>query len=168
MIKSIFLTVFLFYGLNIKAQVELKYPDHYKTIEDNDFTIGDTIVADFRFGFPCGEYFMLIDSTYGNKKIIDFLGKNSHFKYDIHVYTDARGSEEANLKLSTKRAIHIKEAVLKFGLDSAQFKNTYGHGESQPIIPEDEIRAMETEGEQEAAHQMNRRTYFVVVELRED
>lgn len=167
--RFIFLYILTFTISYSYSQKDLIFHSNYKTIEDDDIEVGDTIVADFRYSTPCTTLEIIVDTLeYENINAVYFFKKNDQFIYDIHTNTDARGSAEFNLKFSNRRAQEIRDELIRFGVDSSVFRNVYGHGESQPIIKEDEIRAMETEAEQEAAHQMNRRTYFVVVELRED
>ncbi len=51
----------------------------------------------------------------------------------LHGHTDTSGSEDANQKLSAKRASNAKKWLVKSGV-SAQRISVYGHGSSQPMV----------------------------------
>ena len=62
----------------------------------------------------------------------DFLKKNPTYKAQIIGYTDSVGSHEANMKLSQKRAISVKTALVQEGVEDSRI-TTEGHGELNPV-----------------------------------
>ena len=72
--------------------------------------------------------------SYGTlKEMATVLKENPDLKVKIVGYTDADGSDAANLELSKKRAAAVKESLTKeFGIDEARME-TDGKGESEPI-----------------------------------
>ena len=62
----------------------------------------------------------------------DFLKKNPTYKAQIIGYTDSIGSYEANMKLSQRRAISVKTALVHEGVEDSRI-TTDGHGELDPI-----------------------------------
>ncbi|MBL0145649.1 MAG: OmpA family protein [Chitinophagaceae bacterium] len=76
--------------------------------------------------------------SYGTLKgIADVLAENASVKIKIVGHTDADGSDAANLDLSKRRAMAVKNELVKtFGIDAARIE-TDGKGEVQPIAPND-------------------------------
>ncbi len=77
-------------------------------------------------------------SSYGTiKEIAQVLKDNGTLKIKIIGHTDADGEEAANLDLSKRRSISVKnELVDNFNIDATRIV-TDGKGESQPIAPND-------------------------------
>jgi OmpA-OmpF porin, OOP family len=72
------------------------------------------------------------ESTGVLKEIADVLQKHPELKVKIIGHTDSDGSDAANLELSKKRAVAVKEALIKdYKLDAARFE-TDGKGETTP------------------------------------
>ena len=76
--------------------------------------------------------------SYGTLKgIADVLTENPAIKIKIIGHTDSDGTDEANLDLSKRRAIAVKNELVKtFGIDATRIE-TDGKGETQPIAPND-------------------------------
>lgn len=96
-------------------------------------------------------------------KILDdlaaFLELNDNLSVEIASHTDARGSDTYNQRLSQARAKSCVDYLISKGIAADRLVAT-GYGESKPLITEQDINAMPTKEEQEAAHQKNRRTSF--------
>lgn len=108
-----------------------------------------------------------------SKKILDdladFLTLNNNLTIQINAHTDIRGSDPYNLDLSKRRARSVVEYLISKGIDSTRLQSE-GYGETQPVVMNDGtvlnekyINSLKTKDEQEAAHQRNRRTAFVVI-----
>ena len=120
-----------------------------------------------------------------SKKILDelaeFLELNDNLEIEINSHTDARGTDEYNLKLSQRRAKSCVDYLIQSGIDEDRLKSN-GFGETQPNFLKDEnkkpvldengeriilteayINAQEDEDTFEEYHQRNRRTSFKVV-----
>mgnify|MGYP001809564278 CR=1 FL=1 len=76
--------------------------------------------------------------SYGTlKSIADVLKENPDVKIKIIGHTDADGNDASNLDLSKRRALAVKNELVKnFGIDAARM-DTDGKGETQPIAPND-------------------------------
>ena len=72
--------------------------------------------------------------SYGTlKEIANVLKENPEVRVKIIGHTDSDGSEAANLELSKRRAVSVKNSLSKdFGIDASRME-TDGKGESQPI-----------------------------------
>jgi peptidoglycan-associated lipoprotein len=91
--------------------------------------------------------------------LVDLLERNPTFVISLEAHTDTRGGNKANDELSQRRAETCVNYLVERGIDRQRLQPT-GRGESMPLISDAEIAALASEEEQEAAHQMNRRTVF--------
>jgi OOP family OmpA-OmpF porin len=66
------------------------------------------------------------------KRIAEVMKQHPDINVAIEGHTDNRGSEKANLKLSSKRADAVKAKLITMGIDSARIK-AIGYGPSKPI-----------------------------------
>ncbi|MEN4053390.1 MULTISPECIES: OmpA family protein [Sulfurimonas] len=65
-------------------------------------------------------------------KYADFLKKHTNYSAKIVGYTDSRGSESYNKKLSQRRAAAVMKALVKRGVDPSQL-SALGMGEANPV-----------------------------------
>ncbi|MGE5353054.1 MAG: OmpA family protein [Acidobacteriota bacterium] len=72
--------------------------------------------------------------SYGTlKEIAGILKENSDIKVKIVGHTDSDGQDGANLELSKRRSVSVKNALSQeFGIDSSRM-DTDGKGESEPV-----------------------------------
>ncbi len=102
-------------------------------------------------------------------------------KIELSSHTDFRGENAYNLRLSQKRTDSARRWLIRNGIDGARIK-AKGYGETVPqtvntknaarydfmsegdILTEPFITALSTEEQKEAAHQLNRRTEFKILE----
>lgn len=96
--------------------------------------------------------------------LTDFLMKNENLIFEIGSHTDQRGSTEANLILSEKRAEKLKMLLIENGIKMDQLI-TKGYGENQPINEQADIDNLETFEEKENAYRLNRRIELRIVEI---
>lgn len=94
--------------------------------------------------------------------LFDLLERNPTFVIQLEAHTDSRGKAGYNQELSQRRAETCVNYLISKGVAPARMKPV-GKGESSVLIEDKEINAMATEEEQEAAHQVNRRTVFKIV-----
>lgn len=66
------------------------------------------------------------------KKVSDFLVTRPDYKVILEGHTDSTGSAKYNKKLSEKRAMNVKKALVELGVKSDMI-TTVGYGEEQPI-----------------------------------
>lgn len=92
-------------------------------------------------------------------EIISFLDVNPEASVDLSSYTDARGGDSYNMKLSKRRSDASVGYIVKRGIKDKRIK-AKGFGETQPVNSC-------TNGKKctEAEHSMNRRTEIRVTEM---
>jgi len=100
-----------------------------------------------------------LDYLYG------ILVDNPNIVIELRANTDSRGSDSYNMKLSQGRAESVVKYLASQGIERERMEPK-GYGETNLLITDEEINKLPTEEEREAAHQLNRRTDFIV--LRED
>lgn len=81
---------------------------------------------------------------------------------ELQAHTDHRGSDKYNQDLSQRRAQSCVDYLISKGIPAERMV-ARGYGEGKLRITEQQIAAMKTEEEKEAAHQKNRRTTFAVL-----
>ncbi|MCX6155239.1 MAG: OmpA family protein [Candidatus Kapabacteria bacterium] len=86
-------------------------------------------------------------------EIAEALKKNENYKIEIRGHTDDIGAEEFNLKLSERRALAVKEELIKLGIAGKRLK-TLNYGKSRPLVPNDN----------DENRKKNRRIEFVIIE----
>jgi outer membrane protein OmpA-like peptidoglycan-associated protein len=70
-------------------------------------------------------------------EIATILKENPTVKIKIVGHTDSDGDDKANLDLSKRRAVSVKNALVKnFNIDAVRIE-TDGKGESEPVAPND-------------------------------
>ena len=89
--------------------------------------------------------------------LIDFLKKNPGIVIELGSHTDSRGNDAFNLKLSKARAKSAVDYIVSNGVDATRIK-PIGYGETKHKI---------AEALTEEEHQINRRTEFKIVEVKE-
>jgi OmpA-OmpF porin, OOP family len=82
--------------------------------------------------------------------LVDFLNLNNNLSVEISSHTDARGSDQYNLKLSSERAKSVVDYLIEKGIVKERLV-AQGYGETKLLVPN---AATEEE------HQKNRRTAF--------
>lgn len=85
------------------------------------------------------------------RRISDILSKYYQTTIQIGGHTDARGSEEYNQRLSEKRAIAVKNALIQNGIAPERMV-AIGYGEKRPIS---------------SNHAMNRRVEIIIMPIRQ-
>lgn len=71
------------------------------------------------------------------KEIANVLKENPDIKIKIIGHTDSDGDEKLNLELSKKRALAVKNSLIKDFSVNENRMETDGKGESQPVVPND-------------------------------
>lgn len=102
---------------------------------------------------------------------VKFLQSDPSLKIELQGHTDARGNDESNMILSDNRAKAVMQYLIEKGI-AADRLTSKGYGETKPntmtdkngeivTLTEAYINTLPTD-EQEAAHQLNRRTMYEV------
>jgi peptidoglycan-associated lipoprotein len=104
-----------------------------------------------------------------SKDSLDFLYNtlidNPTIVIELQAHTDCRGGDDYNQKLSQRRAQSCVDYLISKGIPADRMK-AVGYGEDKPKMEGlecDAISSLSTQEEQEAAHQKNRRTQFIVL-----
>ena len=104
-----------------------------------------------------------------SKDSLDFLYNtlidNPNIVIELQAHSDCRGGDDYNLKLSQRRAQACVDYLVTKGISVERMK-ALDYGETKPLMKGlecDAISDLSTVEEQEAAHQKNRRTQFIVL-----
>jgi len=65
-------------------------------------------------------------------KVVKMMNEHSDLNFSIEGHTDSDGQDELNQKLSEDRALSVKSAIVKRGIDESRI-TTKGFGESVPV-----------------------------------
>jgi outer membrane protein OmpA-like peptidoglycan-associated protein len=106
-------------------QRELEELQALKTERGMVMTLGDVL-------FSTGKTELLPGAKNTIDKLAEFLAEYPEKTVLIEGHTDNVGTEEYNLDLSERRALSVKEALIKVGVEAARI-DTLGLGESAPI-----------------------------------
>ncbi|MFK7808631.1 MAG: OmpA family protein [Saprospiraceae bacterium] len=87
------------------------------------------------------------------------MKRNKNFHLTIKSFTDSRGSETYNRKLSQQRAERVKESLIKSGISPLRL-NAVGMGEDELLKPCGNNHKCN-----ESDHRLNRRTEFIITRL---
>ena len=113
--------------------------------------------------YDLDEAYIRPDAAIELDKLVAILNDNPEIKIELSSHTDSRATAEYNMDLSKRRAQSAVEYIINNGIDQDRI-TARGYGESQLIISDDTINNLPTEEEREAAHQINRRTEFKILE----
>lgn len=106
----------------------------YFTLEDTTFQVGAVYqLQDMQFELhqnDLSEAFMKA-SVQELDNIVSFLEKNYLLSIEIGAYTDTRGSQQANLELSSRQAQSIEDYLISKGISRFQ-TSSKGYGETTP------------------------------------
>ena len=83
--------------------------------------------------------------------VADYLKEHNSDALEIEGYCDERGTEEYNRSLGERRALALREELVRLGLDPSRV-DTVSFGEDRPADP----------GHNETAYKKNRRGEFVL------
>ena len=83
--------------------------------------------------------------------VADYLKGNTQDAVEIEGHCDSRGTEEYNRALGERRALALREELIRLGIDAARV-DTVSYGEDRPVDP----------GHNESAYSKNRRGEFVL------
>lgn len=116
-------------------------------------------------------------------KIVKVMRENPDMIIELGSHTDSRGSEASNMSLSNRRAKSSAAYIVKQGIDKSRISGK-GYGESKPtvaikkangklqyipegqVLTEEFIKSLLPDKEKfKAAHQLNRRSEFIIVKM---
>jgi outer membrane protein OmpA-like peptidoglycan-associated protein len=92
------------------------------------------------------------------QKAYNSLSANTELKLKIIGYTDAKGDENYNQKLSERRALKAKRHLVNKGIEASRIIHE-GHGENDPVAPNSNADGTDNpEG-----RKLNRRVEFIIL-----
>ena len=113
-------------------------------------------------------------------KLVETLNDNPNVVIELRSHTDSRGSAISNVELSQKRAQSVVNYLIEKGIEAARLR-AKGYAATMPKVVDNKLAALnaflaegatltqdfienlESEEQQEVAHQVNRRTEFQVI-----
>ncbi|MBP1673332.1 MAG: hypothetical protein H6Q25_1147 [Bacteroidetes bacterium] len=99
--------------------------------------------------------------------LADFLNRHQEIKVmEVRCHLDTRWVAESSIRLSGKRAFAIVDYLVQKGIHPNRLI-PMSYDDSKPLISDQEINEMKTDAEKNAAHYLNRRIEFVIMELGE-
>jgi outer membrane protein OmpA-like peptidoglycan-associated protein len=169
-------TLGLFDSKNFPAKLELKPGRITKKIVRNEPFVLENILYDF-------DDDKILPPAEGDLQVIfDLMNKYPDMVIELSSHTDARGIDEYNRNLSQRRAESARRWLTDKGIARTRIQ-AKGYGESQPktvdaksaskfawlsagqVLTEDYINSLLPDSVRfEAAHQLNRRTEFKILE----
>ena len=139
-----------------------------KTTDENDKTIIanlelipliiDNLIVINPIFFDFDKWNIRTDAQYELENIVDVLRKHPDMIIKIESHTDSRGGDRYNMKLSDRRAKSTRDYIISRGIDASRIESAIGYGETQ-LLNKCANRVKCTEEE----HQLNRRSYFYIV-----
>lgn len=180
---SYVLTVFGDKGHSPKAEAYLNLPDKDKgklttvgEMVSKNWTLDFCLVpAEMEIRFPAvlydlGKATLRPESKDSLNFLYQTLIDNPTAVIEIGSHTDSRGSDQANQKLSEARAKACVDYLVQEKKIAPERLKYVGYGEKRPlkmadgnVLTEKYIMGKKTKQEQEALHQLNRRTAFRVL-----
>jgi outer membrane protein OmpA-like peptidoglycan-associated protein len=151
------------YGITVKSDGYLFYSDNvnlpdtaaYQEIERNillkKLTVGKKIVLKNIF-YDFNKSTLRQESMSEINQMVSLLKENPSIKIELSSYTDSKGSDEYNKKLSQERAQSVVDYLIGNGIIKERL-TAVGYGEAFPIA----------ENETEEGRQLNRRTEFKIL-----
>lgn len=127
--------------------------------------------------YDFGKWNLRPESMVALEELVEILNDNPNITIEIGSHTDARGSDQANMELSAKRAKSVVDFLITYGIDEERLTSK-GYGETMPkeidkatskkypflkegdLLTESFINGLATDEQREMAHQINRRTDF--------
>lgn len=142
---------YLFQSENFDIPVIATYQEIIKNIELEKIDVGATIVLRNIF-FDTDKSTLKIESSIELDRLVDILDDNSTLRIELSGYTDSRGNDEYNLKLSEARAKACVDYLVAHKIKSTRLEFK-GFGETNAIDSNDT----------EVGRANNRRTEFKIL-----
>lgn len=164
--KRILFSFCLIAGLMTALHAQL-YTGGYKSFKDSVFAPGDKILAPEILFTLSGGSRVLPECEDSVKIIADFLNMHPGMRIEIGVHTDYRGTVDFNDTISYHRAESVKKVLVGLFEISSDRIEIKGYGVHQPLIPKEEIDAVQSKDLQEAMHRINRRVEVTIIQIQQ-
>jgi len=130
-----------------KAQEEIK-----EVLNDGGTIVLNNVLFDFDKATLTNKAENTIDFVF------NYLDENKETKIKVNGYTDSKGKEKYNLRLSDRRVKTVRSYLIKKGIDKSRIQFE-GHGESDPVAP----NKMENGDDSPEGRAKNRRVEFQLI-----
>lgn len=140
------------YTFELPEEVRSDSADYLATVDVVELAPGDAVVLQ-NIQFEFNSSTLTEDSQAGIAMLTAFLKRNPELKVELAGHTDDVGNANYNLKLSSERAVVVRDALIGKGIDGNRL-TAKGYGAAKPLVPNDndEHRAV------------NRRTEMIVID----
>jgi len=152
------------YGLNVTADGYMMYSENFdfedgyssaepylKTIKLNNIRKGE-FMRMYNVFYDTDSWKLLESSAPELENLMEFLTVNSTVVVEVGGHTDSDGTVEHNNVLSERRALSVKEYLVKRGISATRIFS-HGYGESSPV----------SDNETPAGKRLNRRTEITIL-----
>jgi outer membrane protein OmpA-like peptidoglycan-associated protein len=151
---------FLFYSENKYIAKEDSYREVTKSVKLAPIAVGSKVVLNNIF-FDFDKADLRKSSNVELNRLYDFLVKHPNLAVEISGYTDSKGTDDYNNKLSTDRALAVTEFLVSKGISKERL-TAVGCGKSDPIAPNEK-----TDGSDDpSGRQLNRRVELKITDIR--
>jgi outer membrane protein OmpA-like peptidoglycan-associated protein len=150
----------LFFSENIEIPKKSSYYELKRAVKLDPIVVGSKITLNNIF-FDFDKASLRPLSNVELKNLVMLMKSNPGMKVEISGYTDSKGEDAYNMKLSEERAQAVVARLLEKGISAERVK-AKGYGETMPIAPN-----QNTEGaDNEEGRQLNRRVELKITELK--
>jgi outer membrane protein OmpA-like peptidoglycan-associated protein/Tol biopolymer transport system component len=143
---------YLFHSENFNIPEGADYQEYNKDVALKKIEIGNTIVLKNIF-FDFDKATIRPESANELERLIKLLNDNPTIKIELGSHTDAKGSDDYNMKLSDNRSKSVVSYLIEKGISAGRLV-AKGYGETKPIDTNDT----------DEGRQNNRRTEFKILE----
>lgn len=149
----------LFYSDNIDIPKDSKYYETYKSISLVPLVVGNKMTLKNIF-FDFDKATLRTESTVEINNLLKLLKTNPSMKVEISGYTDDKGTDAYNQKLSEDRAQAVVDKLVQSGVNKARLTSK-GYGKRMPAAHNEK-----PDGEDDPdGRQLNRRVELKITEL---
>ena len=140
------------YTFELPEEVRSDSANYLSTVDVVELAPGDALVLQ-NIQFEFNSAALTEDSQSGIEMLTAFLNRNPELKVELAGHTDDVGNANYNLKLSSERAVVVRNALIDKGIDASRL-TAKGYGANKPLVPNDS----------EVNRAINRRTEMMIVE----
>lgn len=152
--------------LKLKEEINV---NEYLVVKMDEIEIGKTDLGDVvslnPIYFDLNSSYIRSDAALELDKIVKVMKENPRIVIELGSHTDSRASDHYNMWLSDRRAKSSANYIISRGISKDRITGK-GYGESRLKVSDAQIEKASTTEEKEALHQMNRRTEFVIVNMK--
>ncbi|MDP2387793.1 MAG: OmpA family protein [Bacteroidota bacterium] len=150
----------LFYSENMEIKMETNYYEIFKPILLDPVIVGSKITLNNIF-FDFDKDSLRPLSNVEIKNLVKIMNKYPSMKVEISGYTDSKGDDAYNQKLSEARAKAVVNRLISSGISSDRMK-AIGYGEKNPAAS----NVKKDKRDNPAGRQLNRRVEFKITEIK--